>query len=44
MEITIKSNCFAVRTGDNNVDNIEVVRIDTPAAGDYVITVTHKGL
>lgn len=34
---------LAVRTGDNNVDNIEVVRIDTPAAGDYVITVTHKG-
>jgi hypothetical protein len=34
---------LADRTGDNNVDNIEVVRIDTPAAGDYVITVTHKG-
>ncbi|WP_333807878.1 S8 family serine peptidase [Flavobacterium sp.] len=36
-------SALAVRTGDNNVDNIEVVKIDTPAAGDYVITVTHKG-
>lgn len=34
---------LAVRTGDNTVDNIEVVKIDTPAAGNYVITVTHKG-
>ncbi|MCW1146857.1 S8 family serine peptidase [Flavobacterium lacisediminis] len=34
---------LAIRTGDNNVDNIEVIKIDTPAAGDYVITVTHKG-
>lgn len=36
-------SALAVRTGDNNVDNIEVVKIDTPTAGDYVITVTHKG-
>lgn len=33
----------ATRTGDNNVDNVEVVRIDAPTAGDYTITVTHKG-
>ena len=34
---------LALRNGDNNVDNIEVIKIDTPVAGDYVITVTHKG-
>ncbi|RAK23610.1 putative secreted protein (Por secretion system target) [Flavobacterium aquaticum] len=33
----------ALRNGDNNVDNIEVIKIDTPTAGDYVITITHKG-
>lgn len=33
----------ATRSGDNNVDNVEVVRIDAPTAGDYTITVTHKG-
>lgn len=36
-------SALAIRTGDNNVDNIEVVKIDAPAAGDYVISVTHKG-
>jgi subtilisin-like proprotein convertase family protein len=34
----------AIRTGDNNVDNVELIKIDAPAAGDYVITVTHKGV
>ncbi|WP_291137250.1 S8 family serine peptidase [Flavobacterium sp. UBA7663] len=33
----------ATRTGDNNLDNVELVRIDSPLAGDYVITITHKG-
>jgi subtilisin-like proprotein convertase family protein len=33
----------ATRADDNNLDNVELVRIDTPAAGDYVITITHKG-
>ena len=33
----------ATRTGDNNVDNVEIVKIDAPTAGDYTITVTHKG-
>lgn len=34
----------AVRAGDNNIDNVEVVKVDSPtAAADYVITVTHKG-
>ncbi|CAM3760327.1 S8 family serine peptidase [Flavobacterium cucumis] len=36
-------NSPALRNGDNFVDNIEVVRIDNPSAGDYVITVSHKG-
>jgi len=33
----------AVRNADNNVDNVEQVKIDTPTAGQYTITVTHKG-
>ena len=33
----------AIRIGDNNIDNVEQVKIDSPPAGDYVITVTHKG-
>lgn len=33
----------ALRNGDNEVDNVEVIKIDTPAAGDYVITINHKG-
>lgn len=34
---------LATRIGDNNVDNIEVIKIDSPEAGNYLITVTHKG-
>ena len=34
---------LATRNSDNNVDNVEVIKIDNPAAGDYVITITHKG-
>lgn len=33
----------ATRAGDNNIDNVELITIDNPAAGDYVITITHKG-
>ncbi len=36
-------NSLAVRTGDNSVDNIEVVKIDVPVAGIYEIAITHKG-
>ena len=36
-------SALAIRTGDNFVDNIEVIKIDAPTAGDYVITITHKG-
>lgn len=30
--------------GDNTVDNIERVEVDIPSAGQYTITVSHKGL
>ena len=31
-------------TGDNVVDNVEGITIDFPGAGNYTITVTHKGI
>jgi subtilisin-like proprotein convertase family protein len=39
----LDASLTAINTGDNNVDNVEQVQIDTPTAGDYTITVTHKG-
>lgn len=33
---------YAIK-GDNTVDNIERVEIDLPSAGQYTITVSHKG-
>ncbi len=34
----------ATRSGENNVDNVEVVKIDNPVAGtDYTIVVDHDG-
>ncbi|MCK4654201.1 MAG: S8 family serine peptidase, partial [Candidatus Cloacimonetes bacterium] len=33
----------ATNSGDNSVDNVEQVYIANPAAGNYTITVTHKG-
>ena len=36
-------NSDAIRVGDNNIDNVEQVKIDAPVAGDYTITITHKG-
>ncbi|MEQ3661214.1 MAG: subtilisin-like proprotein convertase family protein [Flavobacterium sp.] len=36
-------NSLAIRTGDNNVDNVEVIKIDVPVAGIYDIAITHKG-
>jgi subtilisin-like proprotein convertase family protein len=32
----------ASRNSDNDVDNVEQVKLDTPAAGQYTITVTNK--
>ncbi|HLP64122.1 S8 family serine peptidase [Flavobacterium sp.] len=40
--LTSDPNNAAIRNGDNNVDNIEQVKIDNPTAGQYTITVTHK--
>lgn len=37
------ANAPAINTGDNNVDNIESILIPTLPAGQYTITVTHKG-
>ena len=34
---------LAIRTADNDVDNVEVIKIDAPAAGNYTITISHKG-
>ena len=34
---------YAIK-GDNTVDNIERVEIDLPSAGQYTITISHKGL
>lgn len=37
-------NQLATRNSDNNVDNVEVIKIDNPVANaEYTITVTHKG-
>ncbi|MEO0059932.1 MAG: hypothetical protein RLZZ312_1579 [Bacteroidota bacterium] len=33
----------ATRVSDNNVDNVENIKIDAPEAGLYTITITHKG-
>lgn len=41
--LTSDPNSPAVRDGDNNVDNIEQVKIDNPTAGQYTIIITHKG-
>ncbi|RKX23831.1 MAG: hypothetical protein DRP45_09575, partial [Candidatus Zixiibacteriota bacterium] len=34
----------AATTGDNIRDNVEQVYVSAPAAGDYVVTVSHKGV
>jgi hypothetical protein len=33
----------ATRTNDNDVDNVEIIKIDNPVQGNYQITVSHKG-
>lgn len=37
------SPASAATTGDNTVDNVEQVYIAAPAAGTYLVTVSHKG-
>lgn len=34
---------LGAETGDNTVDNVEGITIEFPEAGDYTITVSHKG-
>ncbi len=39
-----KSNpSLAATTGDNTIDNVEQVYLNTPVAGTYTVTITHKG-
>ncbi|MDI1317646.1 S8 family serine peptidase [Flavobacterium sp.] len=41
-KLTADLTSGAIRNEDNNVDNIEQVKIDNPTAGQYIITVRHK--
>jgi subtilisin-like proprotein convertase family protein len=34
----------AIQTGDNAVDNVEQVKIDSPTNSEYTVTITHKGI
>lgn len=34
----------ATQTGDNAIDNVEQVKIDSPTNSNYTVTVTHKGI
>jgi len=42
-KLTSDPNNPAVRNGDNNVDNVEQIKIDAPVVGQYTITIKHKG-
>jgi len=42
-KLTSSPNNPAIRTEDNNVDNVEQIKIDAPSAGQYTITINHKG-
>lgn len=33
----------AIQNSDNDVDNVEIIKINNPTPGDYLITITHKG-
>jgi len=35
---------YAIQSGDNAVDNVEQVKIDTPTNSNYTITINHKGV
>jgi subtilisin-like proprotein convertase family protein len=41
-KLSTDPNNPAIRTGDNDVDNVEQVKIDAPTAGTYTITISHK--
>jgi len=41
-KLTADPNSPAINIEDNDVDNVEQVKIDAPTAGQYLITVSHK--
>ena len=41
-KLSADPNNPATRLADNTVDNVEQVKLDAPAAGQYTITVSHK--
>lgn len=42
--LTNVATANAIRTGDNPIDNVERINIDTPTAGTiYTVTISHKG-
>lgn len=43
-KLNIFASSDAIQTGDNNVDNVEQVKIDTPTNSNYTVTITHKGV
>jgi subtilisin-like proprotein convertase family protein len=42
--LTNNPNQIASRNGDNTVDNVERINIDSPISGIYTVTVSHKGV
>lgn len=42
-KLNVFASSDATQSGDNNVDNVEQVFIDTPTNSNYVVTITHKG-
>ncbi|MDY3524076.1 S8 family peptidase [Riemerella anatipestifer] len=42
-KLNINSPMAAATKGDNTVDNVEQILIDTPASGTYRVEVSHKG-
>lgn len=42
-KLTLEENSIDAIKGDNNADNIEKIEINNAPAGNYTLTVTHKG-
>lgn len=43
-KLTLNPSELATRNSDNDVDNVEQVKIDSPVSGNYTITVKNKGV
>jgi hypothetical protein len=41
--LDLNNRTAAAMVGDNIVDNVEQIRLSAPLAGDYTLTVSHKG-